>query len=154
MRVSEAIDQVLSVIEAKARGKGLTFKKEIPPELPLIIADRDRIAQIFLNILDNAVKFTPSQGTIAVTASPDEKGFLMVRISDTGVGIPKGDLPRLGERFYRADKMRSRELGGTGLGLSIVKHLLKALGGSISIDSVLGHGTTVTLKFPVFGNIE
>ncbi len=105
--------------------------------------------QILLNILDNAVKFTPAGGTVAVTASPEEEGCLTVRIADTGVGIPKGEIPRLGERFYRADKTRSRELGGTGLGLSIVKHLMKAHQGRMTIDSTLGRGTTVSLHFPI-----
>ena len=105
--------------------KRLKILKEIPRELPPIRADRDRLVQILLNVLDNAVKFTPAEGTITVTASPGAEGDLIVRIADTGVGIPKGEIPRLGERFYRADKTRSRELGGTGLGLSIVKHLMK-----------------------------
>ncbi|MCX5826113.1 MAG: ATP-binding protein [Deltaproteobacteria bacterium] len=128
----------------------MTIRKEIVGELPLIRADRDRLAQILINILDNAIKFTPVGGTIAITTSPGEEDCLTVRISDTGVGIPKGEIPRLGERFYRADKTRSREPGGTGLGLSIVKHLMTAHGGRVIIDSTLGHGTTVSLYFPVF----
>ncbi len=105
--------------------------------------------QILLNILDNAVKFTPAEGTITVAASPGAEGELIVRIADTGVGIPKGEIPRLGERFYRADKTRSRELGGTGLGLSIVKHLMKMHRGRMSIESTPGRGTTVSLHFPL-----
>ena len=89
------------------------------------------------------------EGTITVTASPGAEGELIVRIADTGVGIPKGEIPRLGERFYRADKTRSRELGGTGLGLSIVKHLMKMHRGRMSIDSTPGRGTTVSLHFPI-----
>jgi two-component system phosphate regulon sensor histidine kinase PhoR len=154
LRIEESIQQVLAVVEARVSEKGLTIRKEIPGELPLIRADRDRLVQILLNILDNAVKFTPPGGSIAVTASPGEGGCLTVRISDTGVGIPKGEIPRLGERFYRADKTRSREMGGTGLGLSIVKHLMMAHQGRISIDSTLGHGTTVSLHFPIFRDSE
>jgi two-component system phosphate regulon sensor histidine kinase PhoR len=105
--------------------------------------------QILLNVLDNAVKFTRAEGTITVTASPGAEGKLIVRIADTGVGIPKGEIPRLGERFYRADKTRSRELGGTGLGLSIVKHLMNAHQGQMVIESSLGLGTTVSLHFPI-----
>jgi two-component system phosphate regulon sensor histidine kinase PhoR len=150
LRIEESIDRVLAIVEARVREKGLTIRKEISGKLPLIRADRDRLVQILLNILDNAVKFTPAAGSIAVTASPGEEGFLTVRIADTGIGIPKGEIPRLGERFYRADKTRSREMGGTGLGLSIVKHLMKALGGRIGIDSTLGHGTTVSLSFPLY----
>jgi len=77
-----------------------------------------------------------------------ERGFVVIRVTDTGPGIPKGDLPRLGERFYRVDKTRSRELGGTGLGLSIVKHLMAAHGGRMDIESTFGQGTTVSLFFP------
>jgi two-component system phosphate regulon sensor histidine kinase PhoR len=154
VRIEEAVDQSLTVVGEKAREKGVSVRKEIPEELPPILADRDRIAQILLNLLDNAVKFTPSGGSVLVTASPGEKGFLTVRISDTGVGIPKGEIPRLGERFYRADKTRSREMGGTGLGLSIVKHLMMEHRGRIAIDSTVGHGTTVSLRFPVIEEPE
>jgi two-component system phosphate regulon sensor histidine kinase PhoR len=150
VRIEDALDQVLAVVEARAAEKVLTIRKEFAGELPLIRADRDRLAQILINILDNAIKFTPVGGTIAITASPGEEECLTVRIADTGVGIPKGEIPRLGERFYRADKTRSREPGGTGLGLSIVKHLMTAHGGRVIIDSTLGHGTTVSLYFPVF----
>jgi two-component system, OmpR family, phosphate regulon sensor histidine kinase PhoR len=150
LRIEDAIDRVLAIVEARVSEKGLTIRKEISGKLPLISADRDRLVQILLNILDNAVKFTPPGGSIAVAASPGEEGCLTVRITDTGVGIPKGEIPRLGERFYRADKTRSREMGGTGLGLSIVKHLMRAHQGRIGIDSTLGHGTTVSLHFPIF----
>ncbi|MEI7672890.1 MAG: ATP-binding protein, partial [Deltaproteobacteria bacterium] len=154
VRITEALDQVLAVVAARAGGKGLTIRNGIAGELPLIRADRDRLAQILINIIDNAIKFTPAGGTVAITTSPGEEGFLTVRVSDTGVGIPKGEIPRLGERFYRADKTRSREQGGTGLGLSIVKHLMMAHGGRVMIDSALGHGTTVSLYFPVFRDSE
>lgn len=145
-----ALDAALALVAAKISEKGLQLIREIPGGLPPIQADRDRLAQILLNVLDNAVKFTPAGGTVAVAAAPGEAGYLTVRISDTGVGIPKGEIPRLGERFYRADKTRSREMGGTGLGLSIVKHLMKAHRGRMAIDSTLGHGTTVSLHFPLF----
>jgi len=150
VRIEEALDQVLAVVQTRAGEKGLTIRKELAGELPLIRADRDRLAQILINILDNAIKFTPIGGTISVATSSGEEDFLTVRITDSGVGIPKGEIPRLGERFYRADKTRSREPGGTGLGLSIVKHLMMAHGGRVIIDSTLGHGTTVSLHFPIF----
>jgi two-component system phosphate regulon sensor histidine kinase PhoR len=118
--------------------------------LPLICADRDRAVQILLNILDNAVKFTPEGGRVSITASPDRQDFMIIKVSDTGPGIPKSELPRLGERFYRVDKTRSRDLGGTGLGLSIVKHLMKAHSGEMQIDSLPGRGAEVSLKFPIF----
>ena len=117
--------------------------------MPPIRADRDSLIQILLNILDNALKFTPERGTITVTASPGVEEDLIVRIADTGVGISKGEIPRLGERFYRADKTRSRGLGGTGLGLSIVKHLMKVHQGRMVIESSLNRDTTVSLHFPI-----
>lgn len=149
VELGEALRRVLSLVETRMSEKRLEFLNEIPDKIPPIRADRDRLTQILLNILDNAIKFTPAGGKIAASAAPGAPGFLTVRIADTGVGIPKGEIPRLGERFYRVDKTRSREQGGTGLGLSIVKHLMKAQGGTIGIDSTLGHGTTVSLHFPV-----
>ena len=154
VRPVEALEGVLPLVETRISEKELKILNQIPEKIPAIRADKDRLVQILLNILDNAIKFTPSGGKIAVSASPGADGFLIIRIADTGVGIPKGEIPRLGERFYRADKTRSREMGGTGLGLSIVKHLMKAHGGWIGIDSTLGHGTTVSLHFPIFRDSE
>ena len=148
--LSGVVENVLPVIESKAVEKGLVIDKNIPEELSPVRADRDRLAQILLNVLDNAVKFTPESGKVSITAFDDKKGYVIVSISDTGVGIPEDEIPRLGERFYRVDKTRSRELGGTGLGLSIVKHLMIAHKGRIEIESRLGRGTTVFLSFPVF----
>ncbi len=148
--LSGVVENVLPVIESKAIEKKLVIDKDIPEGLPLIRADRDRLSQILLNVLDNAVKFTPESGKVSITASDDKKGYVLVKISDTGIGVPEDEIPRLGERFYRVDRARSRELGGTGLGLSIVKHLLMAHEGKIEIESELGRGTTISLYFPVF----
>jgi two-component system phosphate regulon sensor histidine kinase PhoR len=148
--VAEIIRNALPVFEAKAADRSLTIDTHISGDLTLIHADRDKIVQIIVNILDNAVKFTPDGGKISVSAFEDGKGSIVIEVSDTGIGIPKSEIPRLGERFYRADKTRSRELGGTGLGLSIVKHLLKAHQGSMEINSQIGKGTTVSLYFPTF----
>lgn len=144
------IENILPVIETRASEKGLDIEKAIADDLPSIWGDRDRLHQILLNVLDNAVKFTPDTGKILIKTLDGKDGNVYVKISDTGIGIPKGEIPRLGERFYRVDKARSRELGGTGLGLSIVKHLMTAHGGKIEIESQLGKGTTVSLMFPTF----
>jgi two-component system, OmpR family, phosphate regulon sensor histidine kinase PhoR len=146
--IGGVVDHVLQVLDGKIAEKKLVVHKEIPENLSLILADRDRVAQILLNILDNAVKFTPDGGRITVAALEDGN-FVILKVSDSGAGIPKNELPRVGERFYRVDKTRSRELGGTGLGLSIVKHLLRVLQGRMEIDSKIGVGTTVSLYFPV-----
>ena len=149
--VGDILEEALPVIEGAARAKGITIYREVPSDLPPISADKDRVIQVFANVLDNAVKFTDS-GRISITASVVNKGFITVNITDTGIGILRGDLPRLGERFYRVDKTRSREPGGTGLGLSIVKHLMNAQGGRMRIESALGRGTTVSLNFPSRSN--
>ena len=146
--IVNVVDSVLPMFETKIAERSLTVDKSISDGLPMIWADRDRMAQILVNILDNAVKFTPSGGKISISAVQDDSGFVVVKVTDTGIGIQKSEIPRLGERFYRADKTRSREMGGTGLGLSIVKHLIKAHNGSIDIESQVGKGTTVSLAFP------
>jgi two-component system, OmpR family, phosphate regulon sensor histidine kinase PhoR len=146
--LAAALDQVLPVLEERMTQKRLTLVREIPPDLPTLRADRDRIVQALLNVLDNAVKFTPEGGTIGISAETDSAGYAVIRISDTGIGIPEGEINRVGERFYRVDRTRSRDMGGTGLGLSIVKHILAAHRGSMLIDSRLGRGTTVSLRFP------
>jgi len=148
--ISGVLDSVLSMIEPKASNKALTIEKDIPEDLSPINADRDKLNQILLNILDNAVKFTPESESVSIAAFDDSEGYVVVEIRDTGIGIPKDEIPRLGERFYRVDKTRSRELGGTGLGLSIVKHLMITHNGKIEIKSQLGVGTTVSLYFPVY----
>jgi signal transduction histidine kinase len=119
----------------------------VPPGVA-VHADRDRLVQILVNLVDNAVKFTPEGGRIRVEAETGPDGRVEVRVRDTGVGIPSTELPRITERFYRVDKTRSREVGGTGLGLAIVKHLVQAHGGELHIDSALGHGTTVSFTLP------
>jgi signal transduction histidine kinase len=106
------------------------------------------LTQIFVNLVDNAMKYTPEKGRIVLGADHGAKGFVHVWVVDTGIGIPSTDLPRITERFYRVDKARSRELGGTGLGLAIVKHLVQAHGGELWLDSELGKGTTVNFSLP------
>lgn len=145
------IQDVLPLVEAEARGQGVSFLSDLPPALPPIWVDRDKAVQALLNVLDNAVKFNIPGGRVTVTADPGKDGCLAVRIADTGIGIPPAEIPRLGERFYRVDKTRSRERGGTGLGLSIVRHLMRILGGRLEIASVPGKGTTVSLFFPLAG---
>lgn len=133
-------------VEAQSLGKKITYTAAT--ELPKICADRDRIEQVIINIISNSVKYTGDNGIIQVFA-----GFLYneiyIKIKDNGIGIPKEDLPKVFERFYRVDKARSREKGGTGLGLSIAYEIIKLHGGTISIDSVRGEGTEVIIKLPV-----
>jgi len=147
--VDVIIEHVVPLIEQAAGEKQITLQVDIPSDMKPVRGDRDSLGQILLNVLNNAVKFTPEEGSVSVTAATvDEQ--VVIRVEDTGIGIPKNEIPRLGERFYRVDKMRSRKLGGTGLGLSIVKHLMDAHGGSVLIESQPGRGTTVSLIFPRF----
>jgi two-component system, OmpR family, phosphate regulon sensor histidine kinase PhoR len=146
--LSDAVNNVMPLVEPKARLKNIEITNLVPGNLPLIKADKDRLAQIFINVLDNAVKFTPENGKVYIAAE-EANGFNVIMVSDTGIGVPKEEIERLGERFYRVDRTRSRELGGTGLGLSIVKHLIIAHGGKIEISSQPGSGTKVSLFFPL-----
>jgi two-component system phosphate regulon sensor histidine kinase PhoR len=148
-RLDEVVDSVLGVIAPRARAGGVTVRTEVPATLPLVKADHDRLAQILINLVDNAVKYTPDRGVVTVRGSEAPGKTVSVSVEDTGVGIPSADLPRITERFYRVDKARSRELGGTGLGLAIVKHLVLAHGGELHIESEIGRGTTVRFTLPV-----
>jgi signal transduction histidine kinase len=110
-------------------------------------ADRGRLAQVVVNLLDNALRHTAAGGRVIVRVRREgDEGFL--EVSDTGIGIPFADLPRVFERFYVVDRSRSREHGGTGLGLAIAKHLVEAHGGTLQVDSVYGHGATFTMRLP------
>ena len=149
LALEDVFETALTLISPRAALKNVRIQRDVQPGLPMVLADRDRLVQILVNVLDNAVKFTPEGGSVSITASPEVQGSVVIKITDTGIGISKSELPRLGERFYRIDKTRSREMGGTGLGLSIVKHLMKAHEGSMEIESTLGKGTTVSLHFPV-----
>ena len=155
VRLDSVVDTVFATLKEKAEKKGLYLKKEISSGVTKIRADRDRLIQILLNLVDNGIKFTEEGGvTINVQSSTfkvqgeEEKEFIEISIEDTGVGIPKKHLSRLGERFYRVDRARSRDLGGTGLGLAIVKHLVKAHGWEMKIESTEGKGTSVRLILP------
>jgi two-component system phosphate regulon sensor histidine kinase PhoR len=142
-----AVNNVISLIKNKADLKKIAIHNNVSDNFPPVQADRDRLTQILVNILDNAVKFTPEGGSVAIEAQESET-HVIVSVTDTGIGVPAEEAQRLGERFYRVDKSRSRELGGTGLGLSIVKHLMIAHGGRMEIESRLGKGTKVSLFFP------
>jgi two-component system phosphate regulon sensor histidine kinase PhoR len=149
--LAPVVDSVLELVAAKARDGGVALHADVPPALG-VQADDDRLAQILINLVDNAVKYTPAGGAVTVRARTVADGRVEVSVGDTGVGIPRADLPRITERFYRVDKARSRELGGTGLGLAIVKHLVLAHGGEMTIESEEGQGTTVRITLPAPGS--
>jgi two-component system phosphate regulon sensor histidine kinase PhoR len=136
-----AVNRVAHLLDQKALSKKVTLTKAVAlAALPDIQADPDKLEQILINLLDNAIKFTPAGGTVSVDAA-DLGDRIRIDVKDTGIGIPPKDIPRIFERFYRVDTARSRELGGTGLGLSIVKHIVQAHGGSVAVESTPGKGS-------------
>jgi len=148
MPLGEAAQDVCEMFQNQLSKKDLQISNKIGTEFSAW-ADRDRLIQILVNLVDNAIKYTPAGGTISFQAMPLGDQRVSLQVKDTGQGIPSIDLPRITERFYRVDRARSREEGGTGLGLSIVKHLLQLLGGRLRIQSELGRGTTVEVILPV-----
>jgi two-component system, OmpR family, phosphate regulon sensor histidine kinase PhoR len=150
--VGSAVDDVLQIFAEPVARAGVRVEAQVAQGVPPVHADGDRLRQVLINLVDNAIKYTPVGGQVlvrAVQASGSEHaGMVEIAIEDSGIGIPAQDLPRLTERFFRVDKARSRELGGTGLGLAIVKHIVQAHGGSLAISSALGQGTTVRVFFP------
>jgi len=148
--IAQLAQRVLEVFWAQAEKKNLELSKQIDPGLPPLVGDFDRLQQLFINLIDNAVKYTPSGGKITFKAAKAQAapGLVQLSVSDTGCGIPEKDIPRLTERFYRVDKARSRELGGTGLGLAIVKHIVQAHQGKLEIESIGQKGTTVCVQLP------
>jgi two-component system phosphate regulon sensor histidine kinase PhoR len=140
--ISSAVNRATHLLEQKALSKEVRLcKTDALVSMPAIQADPDKLDQVLINLLDNAIKFTPAGGTVTVDAT-DLGDRIRIDVSDSGIGIPPKDIPRIFERFYRVDTARSRELGGTGLGLAIVKHIVQAHGGSITVESSPGKGTT------------
>lgn len=154
--LQETVDLVFLTLKDKASAKGIGLINDVPYEFPHILADKDRLIQILLNLIDNSIKFT-ERGEVRVTGriineQPEvgnlEGKIYEISVEDTGIGISSRDIPRLGERFYRVDRARSRALGGTGLGLAIVKHLVRIHGWRMKIESNLGKGTMVFIYIP------
>ena len=147
MDLRELGQKAAAAMEGQAKNQGLTLTCDLPAEMPAVTGDPERIQQVIINIITNAIKYNKPQGSIAITGGVEaEQVFL--RVEDTGIGVPKADLERLFERFYRVDKARSRESGGTGLGLAIAKQIVETHGGRIGFDSEYGKGSIVTLYLP------
>ena len=150
---SKAVQDVYEAVSIDARNHGHQLVLQNTQVLPEVNGDRERIEQVLMNVVSNAIKYTPDGGRIEITTGAD-RNRVWARVQDNGIGIPEKDLPRLFERFYRVDKARSRESGGTGLGLSIAREILNQHKGSIEIQSVYGQGTTVTVTLPTAGTPE
>ena len=146
VNIAGAIEHAVDRLRAQADRAGLNFDFVIPSTLPKVMADEARVEQVLVNIIHNAIKFTPSGGRISISAQARDNNIL-VSVADTGVGIPADALPRIFERFYKADK--SRTSGGTGLGLAIAKHIVEAHGGRIWAESVERRGSTFNFTLPL-----
>ena len=147
MDLRELGAKAAQAMEGQARSKDLTLTCTLPEALPEVLGDAERIQQVIINIITNAIKYNKPHGSITITGGT-EGDRVFLRVADTGIGVPKEDLPRLFERFYRVDKARSRESGGTGLGLAIAKQIVESHGGTIGFDSEYGKGSVVTLYLP------
>lgn len=142
--VGVAVDRLARQFEEK----GVTLRTDVPADLPAVLVDEDRIAQVFLNLMGNALQYTPPGGAVRVAARPDA-GRVRVVVEDTGTGIPAEHLPHVFERFYRVDKSRSRAGGGSGIGLTIARHLVEAHGGEIRAQSPgTGQGSAFSFTLP------
>jgi two-component system phosphate regulon sensor histidine kinase PhoR len=148
VEVDSFVSKSVKLMESEASRKNIELSMQIEPGL-YVEADEDRLRQIVMNLLSNGINYTPDGGRVSVKVEGLGDDHIRISISDSGIGIPKKDLPRIFERFYRVDKARSRSSGGTGLGLSIVKHLVELHKGTISVTSSLGVGSTFIIELPV-----
>lgn len=147
------LEDVISTMSPHARVNDIGLENDFGSNLPIITADRDRVLQVLINLVDNAIKCNRPNGVVTVAAHSDGQEITL-KVTDTGIGIPPLDLPRIFDRFFRVDKARSRVTGGTGLGLSIVKDIIEAHGGEIKVDSTVNVGTTFTIVLPVRTRVE
>jgi len=149
-----AVNEAVELMREPAGRQGISLRTACSDDLPGMLADRDRIHQVLLNLIDNALKYTPRGGNVTVEAhraagpNGNQKSGIELMVTDTGEGIPAADIPRLTERFYRVDRARSRDLGGTGLGLAIVKHIVQLHHGALRIESKLREGTSIAIWLP------
>jgi signal transduction histidine kinase len=142
------VSRVVSEIEVTRGRRDVELAQDVAEDLPLVLADAERVHQVLFNLLDNAVRFTPAGGRVRVRASRHDRS-VNVAVEDTGPGIQPEHLPRLFERFYRVDTARSRDEGGTGIGLAIARSVVEAHGGRIWAESEPGKGSTFTFDLPV-----
>jgi len=147
--VGPFVESCIETSTPRAKERDLTLLVNLAAHVPDVAGDRRRLTEVLQNLLDNAVQYTPAGGQIMISAGA-KNGEVIFTVSDTGIGIPQADQPRIFERFYRVDVARSREVGGTGLGLSIAKHLVEVHGGRIWVESEVGRGSQFHFSVPVF----
>lgn len=154
MNLEEFFHRVLRKFQSIAAEQQVTLFNQISSDLPTVYWDEDKIEQVLTNLIDNALRHTPADGKVEIAVQSD-LDHVIIKVKDTGSGIPEEDLPFIFERFYKADKARTRgQSGGTGLGLSIAKHLIDAHQGRIEVTSQLDKGTTFTITLPIRVNVE
>src|SRR5262245_17220708 len=157
LHIQGIVERTLAMIKPLADKSGHQLISFVEDDLPAVLGDEDRLTQVLSNLLDNAVKYTPGKGTITVAAHPVSGDVAQpavttaveLSVTDTGIGIPEQDRPRVFERFYRVDKARSRELGGTGLGLAIVRHIVEGIGGRVWVEGNAPTGSRFVVRLPV-----
>jgi two-component system phosphate regulon sensor histidine kinase PhoR len=142
------VASTLERLRTFAERQGVILVDLVADDLPLVRGDEDRLDQLLMNLLHNAIKFSPSGGTVTVT-SDERPGDVAISVADRGMGIPRKDQARVFERFYKVDRARQRGLGGTGLGLSIARHIVEAHGGRIWLESSVGRGSTFSFSIPL-----
>ncbi|MTI81370.1 MAG: phosphate regulon sensor histidine kinase PhoR [Firmicutes bacterium] len=145
--ISQVINQVKEMFTYQAEAKSIKLTAKVMENIPCVMGERELLVQVLVNLVDNAIKYTPEEGSVAISAVVHQSK-VKVSVNDTGFGIPAESLPRLFERFYRVDKARSREVGGTGLGLAIVKHVIELHEGKVEVDSS-PKGTEFTFSLPM-----
>jgi len=150
--LDQEVEKAIAVTQQEADAKGIHLNAVIPPDLPLVYVDPERLGQVLRNLLENALAYTPASGNVSVVAERED-GLVEVSVRDTGIGIAPEHLPFVFERFYRADKSRTRTTGGAGLGLAIVKQIIEAQGGHVFIESALESGTTISFTMPTSNNM-
>lgn len=148
INLTKIVSDCVYKMEMQAKQKNQTISLNIMDDIPITIGDKDRIEQVIINVINNSIKYTQENGRIDVSMWKNDE-YVYIKIEDNGIGVPKKDIKRIFERFYRVDKARSRMLGGTGLGLSIAKEIIEAHKGNITLDSIYGEGTWVTIALPV-----
>ncbi|MBV8726612.1 MAG: PAS domain-containing protein [Candidatus Eremiobacteraeota bacterium] len=152
VRLSEVVDPIVKSFEPQAQGAGVELRYKVREDIEADV-DRETLEQVVVNLIDNALRFTPADGTIKIQTGQDGNDAVLI-VKDSGLGIPFKDLPHIFERFYVVDRSRARTSSGVGLGLSIVKQIVEAHHGSIVAESLLGSGAKFTCRFPMVAAVH